>query len=213
MKAWRPIAAVAALLPVSALATEQRIELWLNPAVAVALDDRTLIELETAQRFRDIPASDTRYARLWLGRSVAENVTLSAGIERRYEGDGRETRMLQQASYPVGPLRARTRLEQRFLSDARRTAWRLRQRIGGALPLSGREGKWQLAASVEGFFTLRVADPWAQGGLTGVRSFVGLEREWRNLELSVGYLRQQTVRAQAPDTITHAPLVAATFTF
>lgn len=190
-----------------AAATTQQVELWLNPSATVALDDRTFVELETAQRFRPEPSDDTYYARLWLGRKLADGVTVTAGVERRHEGDGRETRFLQQIGYGLGPLRARTRLEQRLIEGDPDTSWRLRQRISGAVPLSSADGGWELAANVEGYFVLEPSEPGARTGLTGVRSFVGLERELGRLELSLGYVRQQTVRDNAADTIVHAPFI------
>lgn len=193
-----------------ALATEQRLEAWLNPSVTVDVDDRTFVELETAQRLRNAPADDTYSARLWLGRQIADGITLSAGAERRYDGDARETRLLQQLNYPLGPLKARTRFEQRLLSADPRSEWRLRQRIGSAIPLCG---SWDVTASVEGFFVLRASEPGAQTGLSGVRTFIGLEREFGNLTLSAGYLRVQTIRNDAPDTIGHAPFLGGGFAF
>ncbi|HEV7234374.1 MAG TPA: DUF2490 domain-containing protein [Sphingorhabdus sp.] len=203
------VAALAVAAP--ATAADDRAELWLNPSVTADVDDKTFIELETAQRFRGQPADDTYYARVWLGREIADGVTLSGGIERRHEGEGRETRLLQQVSYPLGPLKGRTRLEQRFLNDEPRTGWRLRQRIGAAIPLSERENGWEFAANIEGFFVLRTSEPGAQNGLTGIRSFIGVEREWDNVELSIGYLRQQTVRNNARDTVGHAPFIGLGF--
>lgn len=200
------------LVAAPAAAAEDRLELWLNPAITADLDDRTFVELETAQRFREAPVDDTYYARLWLGREVADDLTVSAGIERRHEGDGRETRLLQQVSYPLlGPLKGRTRLEQRFISDEPRTAWRLRQRLGIGFPLDGLEDGWALAATAEGFFTLRAPTPGNQTGLTGLRTFVGLEREFEKVELSVGYLRQQNIRNNGPDTVGHAPIIGLTY--
>ncbi|WP_133365933.1 DUF2490 domain-containing protein [Qipengyuania sediminis] len=200
-------------LAAPANATREQLELWLNPSATVAIDDRTFVELETAQRFRPEPSDDTIYARLWLGRDIAEDVTLSSGIERRHEGDGREVRFLQQLSYPLGPLGGRTRLEQRLIEGDPDTAWRLRQRIGGAIPLSAEDGGWQLVGNVEGFFVIRASEPGAQSGLTGVRSFIGFEREVGKVELSLGYLRQQTVRNDAPDTIGHAPFIGVGLSF
>lgn len=194
-------------------AAEQKLEVWLNPSATIFVDDATFVELETAQRFREVPAGDTYYARLWLGREVFNEVTVSAAVERRHEGAGRETRLLQQIGYPLGPLGARTRLEQRFIEGDPRTGWRVRQRLGGAIPLSSSEGGWQAVGKVEGFFTLAASKPGAQTGFTGLRTFIGLEREFGALELSVGYLRQQTIREGAPDTVGHAPFVALGATF
>ena len=195
-----------------AAAADDGLELWLDPAVTTKLDERTSIELETAQRFRsDAAGGDTYYARLWVGRQIAEGVKFSLGAERRHQGSGRETRLLQQASYGIGRLGLRTRLEQRFLSDDPRTAWRLRQRIGTSLPLRGSE--WSLAGTAEGFLTLRAAERGGQTGFTGLRTFVGFERELGRVELSLGYLRQQTIRDRAPDRVGHAPFIGVDFSF
>lgn len=204
------LAASLLLASTPAWAAEDRLELWLNPAVVADLDDRTFVELETAQRFREAPADDTYSGRLWLGREIGNGLTLSAGVERRHEGEGRETRLLQQISYPlVGILKGRTRLEQRFLEDEPRTAFRLRQRLGVSLPLSS-DG-WEAAANAEGIFTLRASAVGGQTGLTGLRTFVGVEREFDRLELSLGYLRQQNIRDGRSDVIGHAPYVGLTF--
>jgi hypothetical protein len=195
-----------------AVAADDELELWLNPSVTTKLDSRTSIELETAQRFRsDEAGGDTYFARLWLGRRVAKDVKLSLGAERRWQGSDRETRLHQQASYGLGPIDMRTRLEQRFLSDDPRTSWRFRHRVGASVPL--RNSDWSLAGNAEGFFTLRAAERGGQTGLTGVRTFVGVEREIGQVELSLGYLRQQTIRRAAPDRIGHAPFIGLGFNF
>jgi hypothetical protein len=201
------------IMAVPATAAEDQFELWLNPSVSINLDERNYVELETAQRFRPAPADDTYYARLWLGREIADSVKLSAGAERRYEGNGREIRLLQQITYPLGPISSRTRLEQRFIEADPDTAWRLRQRVGGAIPLTSEEGGWELVGNIEGFFVLQPSEPGDQTGLTGIRSFIGVERELGKLELSLGYLRQQTVRRGAEDTVGHAPFIGVGLTF
>jgi hypothetical protein len=189
-----------------AAAADDGLEFWLNPSVSTKLDARTSVELESAHRFRsDAAGGDTHYARLWLGRQVAAGVKLSLGAERRHQGSGRETRLLQQANYDIGRIGLRTRLEQRFLSDDPRTAWRLRQRVGTSLPL--RNSSWSLAGHAEGFFTLRAAERGGQTGLTALRTFVGVERELGPVELSLGYLRQQSFRDRAADRVGPAPFV------
>ncbi|WP_426051601.1 hypothetical protein [Brevundimonas sp. SL161] len=40
-----------------------------------------------------------------------------------------------------------------------------------------------------------------------MRTFVGFEREFGRYEVSLGYLRQQDVRDNAPDRIWHAPFI------
>jgi hypothetical protein len=202
--------AVLLLAAVPADAAEQGLEFWLNPSITAKLDQHTFVELETAQRFRSTASGgDTYYARLWLGRKIAGGATFSLGAERRAQGSERETRLHQQLSLPVAGFDLRTRLEQRFLSDDPRTAWRLRQRVGKSLPLRG--SAWSVAGNAEGFITLRAAERGGQTGLTGVRTFIGMEREFRNVELSIGYLRQQTIREDGPDRVGHAPFIGLDF--
>ena len=55
--------------------------------------------------------------------------------------------------------------------------------------------------------TLRSTDPDGQTGITGLRTFVGVEREFGRYEVSLGYLRQQDMRYRAPDRIGHAPFI------
>lgn len=203
-----PAALVLVAAATSAAAADDRLELWLNPSATTQIDNGSFVELDTAQRIRSDGADDTYYARIWLGREITNDVTFSMGAERRFEGDGRETRFLQQLNYPLGPLKGRTRLEHRLFSDDPRTGWRLRQRLGGALPLSTGENGWELTAHIKGFVTLSASEPGAQTGLTGIRSLIGVVREWDNLELGIGYLRQQTVRYNGRDTEGHAPFLS-----
>ena len=192
-----------------AAAADEYLELWLKPSLVRQLDKSTFVEVETEQRFRDGPAANQYVGRLWLGRSLAKGVTGMIGVHRGV--DTRETRLLQQIGYPlVAGLKGRTRLEQRFIDDDDRTGWRVRQRLGTAIPLGQSDG-WELAANVEGFFTLRSTRPGGTTGLTGLRTFVGFEREYDKVELSVGYSRQQNIRRGAPDRVGHAPTLAMTF--
>lgn len=207
-----PVAALVALVAIAApvQAADDEFDVWLNPAFTVDLDDRTGLELETAQRFREAPADDTYFFRLWVNRELADGVELSLGAERRFEGADDEVRLLQQLSYELAGFDLRTRLEQRFVSSDPQTIWRFRQRVGAGVPLGGGEEGWQLVGNVEGFFTLRAGTPDGQTGLTGLRTFVGFERSFRRFDLSVGYLRQQDIRRGAEDRVGHAPQIGIT---
>lgn len=191
---------------VPAQAQDEDLEIWFNPSVTRSLDDRTSVELETAQRFREAPRDDTLFARLWLKRKDAAGRTWSAGLEQRWNGsDEREVRLLQQVSYGWGPVAFRTRMEQRFVNVDPRTGWRVRQRIGTALPLGEGDEAWSLVGDAELFVTLRSTEPDGQTGITGLRTFVGFERSLGRYDLSLGYLRQQDIRETGPDRVGHAP--------
>lgn len=203
------VAMIAALsMATPALANDEDNEFWFNPSVSKAVDDRTSVELETAQRLRQDPRDDTYFVRGWLKRDDAADNTWGVGIEQRWNGpDQQEVRLLQQVGYAWGPIDLRTRMEQRFVSDDPRTGWRLRQRVGTSVPLGQSGERWSLTADAELFVTLRSTDPDGQTGLTGLRTFVGVERSFGRYEVSLGYLRQQDIRDNAPDRIGHAPFI------
>lgn len=207
------VAALAVSLSAPALAEENRLEAWFEGAVVKDLGSRTFVEFQTQQRFRgdSNPIADTHVYRLWLGRKFGK-VTVMGGVHRSKEGSTRETRLIQQASYSLAgaPLKGRTRLEQRFIDDAAQTGWRIRQRIGVAFPLTSKDDGWTLTGNAEGFWTLRATSRTGQEGLTGLRTFVGVERSFGKLDLELGYTRQQNIRDNAPDRVGHAPTLGVT---
>jgi hypothetical protein len=205
---------VALSLATPALASDEDVEFWFNPTAGKAVDGRTSIELETAQRFRNDPRQDTYFVRGWVKRDDDRDNTWGVGVEQRWNGpDQREVRLLQQVSYALGPIDLRTRTEQRFVSTDPRTGWRVRQRIGTSIPLGDSDGSWSLTADAELFVTLRSTEPDGQTGITGLRTFVGFEREFGRYEVSLGYLRQQDIRDSAPDRIGHAPFIGVGIAF
>lgn len=203
-----------AAVPSMALASDEAAELWFNPSVTHALDDRTEVEIEAVQRLRNAPRDDTYYVRLWLNREAANGMKWSLGAEQRWNGpDQEEVRLLQQVGYGWRAVEFRTRLEQRFISTDPNTGWRLRQRIGTTIPLGQDDDGWSLAADAELFMTLESTSQNGQTGLTGVRTFVGLERGFGRYDVSLGYLRQQEIRDGRPDRIGHAPFIGLNVDF
>lgn len=206
-------AALAASLSTPALAEENRLEAWFDGTVATDLGSGNFLEVQVQQRARgnNNPIGDNQTYRLWLGRRFG-SVKASAGIHRSKEGSQKETRLIQQVSYNFGAtgLKGRTRLEQRFVDDAAKTGWRVRQRVGYALPLTGEKGGWKLAGNAEGFWTLEATSRTGDTGLTGLRTFVGFERSLGRLDLSLGYTRQQNIRKNRPDRVGHAPTLSVT---
>ena len=86
----------------------------------------------------------------------------------------------------------------------------MRQRIGYAIPLSDEKGGWKLAGKAEGFLTLRATSRGGDTGITGLRTFVGFERSLGQVDLGIGYTRQQSIRKNAPDRVGHAPTLNLT---
>jgi hypothetical protein len=206
-------AALALSLSTPALAEENRLEAWFEGSVAVDLGGESFAELQTQQRARgnSNPTGDNQTYRLWLGHDFG-GVEAMIGVHRSKEGSTRETRLMQQASYALGQsgLKGRTRLEQRFFDGAAQPGWRLRQRIGYSLPLSGEQGGWKLSGNAESFWTLQATSRWGDKGLTGLRTFAGFERSLGKLDLSLGYTRQQSIRKNRPDLVGHAPTLSVT---
>jgi hypothetical protein len=208
---------LALAIPETALADADGAEFWLNPSATFALDEDTSVELETAQRLRSAAdgRSDTYFGRLWLNQGIAEGVALGGALERRIntEGAADETRLIQQMSLSRGVLRARLRLEQRFVEDADRTGLRVRPRVGVSLPL-GANARWSAFSDAELYLTLLSTSRGGDHGLTGLRTQIGVAYDVSDrLSLSVGYLRQETFNDTRPDEVGHAPIVGIEFSF
>jgi hypothetical protein len=205
-----------ASVPTAALANDDGAEFWLNPSAEIALDDDTALEIETAQRSRNAVdgRADTYFARLWINQSLSKQVTLSGAVERRInDGAANETRLIQQLSTRHGVIRTRLRLEQRMVERAAQTGWRLRPRVGIAVPLD--EAKhWQFKSDAELFLTLRATSPTGMTGLTGLRTQIGFGHKISDqLSLNLAYLRQQDIRENRPDTVGHAPIIGIELSF
>ena len=202
--------------PASVLASDDGLEVWLNPAISTDLDDDTSIELETAQRFRNSAdgRADTYFFRLWVNQSLSDEFTLSGAVEQRInDGGSDELRTIQQLSGKHGIIRTRLRLEQRFVENADRTGLRLRPRVGVKVPL-GEDSPWSAKADVEAILTLASTRRGGDDGLTGMRTQLGIDYEVNdNLTLGLTYLRQQEFRDSRPDEIGHAPLIGIEFSF
>ncbi|MFN7055936.1 DUF2490 domain-containing protein [Hyphomonas sp.] len=192
-------------------AADEGFELWLNPSVSRDLNDRTGIELETAQRLRSAEDGrpDTYFYRLWLSHEAARWLTLSGAVERRInDGGSDETRFMQQLSARHGIWRARLRLEQRNVDNADQMGLRLRPRAGISVPLDN-DRRWSFRTDAELFLTLRATSPTGDEGLTGLRTQIGFGyRVNERLSLSAGYLRQQDMFTSRPDVVGHAPIIA-----
>lgn len=213
LKMIKGAAVLAALASAGAVDAEtNHFEVWLNPAITKSVSERTELELETAQRFRDAGEGgrDTYFFRLWVNHKLSSNLTLSAGVEQNWNDSQGEQRLLQQASYKFGVLRGRSRLEQRFVEDTDQMGLRFRQRVGVQVPLD-EAGKWAAIANAEGFFTLQPTTDGGQTGLTGLRTIIEVTHQVTdNLEVGLGYLRQQDIRKNRPDRVGHAPLIVLT---
>jgi hypothetical protein len=202
--------------PTASFANDDAAEFWFNPAASFELNDDTGMEIETAQRFRNVEdgRSDTYFVRLWINQQVDDTFTLSGAVERRINDDGSdESRLIQQLSGKHGLLRTRLRLEQRFVDDADRMGLRLRPRLGVAIPID-QQGRWSFKSDAELFLTMRSNNAGGQEGLTGIRTQVGVGYDIsERLSLSAVYLRQEEFKDEGPDEVGHAPLIGIGYAF
>jgi len=200
----------------TAHATEDGLEFWLNPSASFGIDQDTEIEIETAQRLRDAGdgRADTYFVRLWLHEGLTRDVTLSGAVERRVNDGGTdETRLIQQLSTRHGILRTRLRLEQRFADNADQTGLRIRPRIGIVRAL-GDDGRWTFRSDAELFLTLQSTSRTGDEGLTGLRTQIGFGYDVSDrMSVSLGYLRQQDFVDGRPDPVEHAPILAIEYAF
>ena len=205
-----------AAMTTAAHATDDAFEVWLNPSIEYDLSNHDSIELETAQRLRSESDGrvDTYFVRAWLHHDVNETFTLSGALEQR-ENDGGfdEVRMIQQLSGKHGFIRARVRLEERWIEDQSRMGFRIRPRLGVVVPIND-SGDWSFRTDAELFLTVRSTSKGGQDGLTGLRTQFGVAHDVNDkLSLSLTYLRQQDFHDNAPDRVGHAPLIGVSYTF
>ena len=205
------IAAIATATP--AAATDDALEYWFEPSFEFDLDDDTSAEIATAFRFRDFEndgRSDTYYVRGWLKQKLSDSITVAGGAEYRENSPGNnEKRLLQQVSGSYGILRSRVRLEERFVDgNDGRMGLRLRTRLGVSGDLT-EDGRWGAQANTEMFWTIRSNSDGGQDGLTGVRTQIGVSYQINDtFDLSLSYLREQSLRDNREDRVSHVPLVS-----
>ncbi|MGB3711431.1 MAG: DUF2490 domain-containing protein [Erythrobacter sp.] len=200
-----------------ALATDEDVELWFGPSIEKRLDENTSVELQTAQRFRDSERrrGDTFYFRGWVHQKVADNVTISAAAEQRFNSDGAdEIRIIQQIGTKHGYLRTRLRLEERFEEgEDGRAGVRLRPRLGLRVPFSETS---PVTAAIDGelFWTLRSTDSGGSTGFTDIETRIGFTYDVSD-DVTVGlkYVRGQSFRSGRDDKVGHAPLIELDIVF
>lgn len=139
----------------------------------------------------------TKQSSVWAGYAYTANFTSGGRID--------ENRIWQQYVWSgpakTGTLSSRTRLEQRFIEGAGGMAWRIREQLKFARPLSSRSRLSSLV-SFEIMFHLN-STARAQRGFDQSRAFAGLSISVnRTAHVEVGYLNQFN-RSQGPDRMHH----------
>lgn len=147
---------------------------------------------------------------IWPNLSIWQGYAWVTNYEPRFSD---EHRIYQQLSYRKSfknvTLSTRTRMEERFIRDARGVAIRARQFIRGTLPLD-EEKTWSLVLYDEVFVALNTLGNGPRSGFDQNRLFVGINRKVStHLSMDVGYQNQfiHTRGSRVADAMNHIFLV------
>jgi len=134
--------------PSKARAGEEDTQIWLNAVATGTIGEGTTLTIDATQRWRsaDEVGADQQTIRVAIEQQVAENTRLGGGIMLFDTAGLTEIRTHQQATFTLGRIEARTRLEERFFDGADRMELRLRQRFTYNQPIAK---DWRAAAGVE----------------------------------------------------------------
>lgn len=151
-----------------------------------------------------------------LGYEVKSNLSIWQGYawvtnyEPRFSD---EHRLYQQLSYRMGftnlNISTRTRMEERFIRDARGVALRARQFIRGNISLDEQK-KWALVLYDEVFVALNTIHNGPRAGFDQNRAFVGINRKINHhVSVDIGY-QNQIINTRGPrfaDAMNHILLI------
>lgn len=202
----------AAWQPSKAQASPEDTQFWLNANATGKVADRTVVTVDSTQRWREERQGDQHTIRVTLEREVDEDTRIGGGIGVfETEGGLTEIRVHQQAVFTPGRFELRTRLEERFFDGADRMELRLRQRVHYLQPLAQ---NWRAMVGVEWLALLQSrnsgegfsTDQWR--GQTSITHKVS-----ERLEVSAMYWLVLLPEDGEPDRISHIPQAVVTYRF
>jgi hypothetical protein len=194
-------------LAVPARAQDHEVQSWTSFNAIIPVAERVSTMLEMSPRLR--PGPDLLQMPATGEVEVDRGLRLGGGALLGVASDSREFRLHQQLIYRTGPLILRTRLEQRWFSDAPRTAWRLRQRAELSQPIDART---RITIAGEMLYTLRSEVPGVGERVDQLRAEIVLHRKLGEaFELSAGYRPILAPRGPAEDSLRHVALVNLTW--
>ena len=206
-------ATLAAWQPSKARAGEEDTQFWLNAVATGKVAEHTTLTLDASQRWRgaDEVGADQQTIRLALDQQVAENTRLGGGIMLFDTAGMTEIRAHQQASFTLGRIEARTRLEQRFFDGADRMELRLRQRFTYTQPIAER---WRGTAGVEwlGIVQSRNAGEGTSTEQWRLQASL-VHKVTEHLDIGAIYWMVLLPRGDRPARVSHIPQAAITYRF
>jgi hypothetical protein len=206
-------ATLAAWQPSKALAADEDTQFWLNAIATGKIGENTTLTLDATQRWRgeDEVGADQQTIRVALDQQVAKNTRLGGGIMLFDTAGLTEIRTHQQATFVLGRIEARTRLEERFFDGADRMELRLRQRFTYNQPIA--EG-WRGTAGVEWLGIVQSRDADAGTSTEQWRLQASLVHKMaKNLEVGAIYWMVIFPRGDRPARTSHIPQAAIIWRF
>jgi hypothetical protein len=203
MRFGSTLAGIALLVPGGAIA-QDRIQPWPTLLVVIPATPKWSASVETIGRLARVDDKPSQLElRLELGRAISKQLTLWVGyvhVSTYRPGipTGIENQIVEQANWRVGTFAgitasSRTRLEQRFIQGADKTAWRLREQVRLTLPLK-KHGP-ALVLWTEPFVALNHTSA-TQTTFDQIRSFAGISIPLSpRADIELGYLNQHLHRA------------------
>lgn len=206
-------ATFAAWQPSKASAVEEDTQFWLNAITTGAIGDNTTLTVDATQRWRgdNEVGNDQQTIRVMVEQQVADRTRVGGGIMLFDTAGLTEIRTHQQATFTLGRIEARTRLEQRFFDGADQMELRLRQRVTYNQPIAE---NWRASAGVEwlGIVQSRNAD---QGTSTEQWRFQTaiIHRVSERFDVGAIYWLVSFPRGQRPERVSHIPQAVVTYRF
>jgi hypothetical protein len=206
-------ALAAAWQPSKAHAQDEDTQFWLNAVATGEIADGTTLTIDATQRWRgeDEVGADQQTIRVMVEQQVADRTRLGGGVMLFDTAGLTEIRLHQQATFKLGRIEARTRLEQRFFDGADQMELRLRQRFTYNQPIA--DG-WRGTAGVEwlGLLQSRSAE---RGSSTeqwrGQASII--HRVSKNIDVGAIYWMVIFPRGDGPARTSHIPQAAIIYRF
>ena len=206
-------ALIAAWQPSKASAQDQDTQFWLNAVATGEIADGTTLTIDATQRWRtqDKVGADQQTIRVMVEQQVAKRTKLGGGVMAFDTAGLTEIRLHQQATFKLGRIEARTRLEERFFDGADQMELRLRQRFTYNQPIA--EG-WRGTAGVEwlGILQSRDADLGSSTEQWRFQTSV-VHRVSENIDIGAIYWMVIFPRGDRPARTSHIPQAAITYRF
>lgn len=206
-------ATLAAWQPSKARADDEDTQFWLNTIATGKIGAGTTLTIDATQRWRDPRevGADQQTIRAAIDQQVAKRTRIGGGIMLFDTAGLTEIRTHQQATFSLGRVEARTRIEQRFFDGADRMELRLRQRFTYIQPIA--KG-WRGTTGIEWLGTLQSRNAGEGSSTEQWRLQSGLFHRLNDrVEVGAMYWMVIFPRGVQPNRTSHIPQASITYRF